>query len=399
MSNEISARDQKKHVFIVAGEHSGDALGGKLMAALKARLGADNVTFAGVGGEDMEAQGLTSLYPISDVAVMGPAAILRALPLIYRRVHQTVDAIVAQNPDVLVIIDSPEFTHPIAKRVRRRAPHIAIVDYVSPSIWAWRPGRAKRMRGYIDSVLALLPFEPGAHRRLGGPNCVYVGHPLSERIAEIRSADGAALARLLGLKPDAPVLLVLPGSRRSEVSHLIDVFGATVAKLKARFPDLAVIIPAVPHLRATIEERARDWAVAPHLIGNGVEKFAGMRLARAALAASGTVTLELAIAGTPSVVAYRVDRIMVPLRFLLKVESVVLANLVAGRNVYPEYLQERCTADLMTPAVAELLEDTPARRVQVDALSDVPARMSIDAESPSLAAADAVIAQFSDSGR
>lgn len=399
MSHENNAFSQSKRVFIVAGEHSGDALGGKLMAALKSRLGVDNVSFAGVGGEDMAAEGLAPLYPISDVAVMGPVAILRALPLIYRRVHQTVDAIVAQNPDVLVIIDSPEFTHPIAKRVRRRAPHIPIVDYVSPSIWAWRPGRAKRMRGYIDSVLALLPFEPAAHRRLGGPNCVYVGHPLSERIDEIRSADGPALARQLGLKHDAPVLLVLPGSRRSEVTHLIDVFGATVANLKTRFPDLAVIIPVVPHLRTTIEERTRDWAVTPLLIGNGPEKFAAMRLARAALAASGTVTLELAVAGTPSVVAYRVDRIMVPLRILLKVESVVLANLVVGRNVYPEYLQERCTAELMTPAIAELLDDTPARRAQVEALHDVPARMSIDAESPSLAAADGVIAELRDSSR
>lgn len=377
-------------IFVVAGEHSGDALGARLIGALRTRLGND-VSFAGVGGDEMAAQGVPSLYPMSDVAVMGPAAILSALPLIYRRVHETVDAIVAANPDALVIIDSPEFTHPIAKRVRRRAPHIPIIDYVSPSVWAWRPGRAKRMRRYVDLVLGLLPFEPAAHRRLGGPACVYVGHPLSERIDEIRGADADGLRARLGLSADQPVLLVLPGSRRSEVTHLIDVFGETVADVARQMPNLAVVIPAVPHVRDMIAARTQSWSVKPHIIGASHEKFAAMKLARAALAASGTVTLELAIANTPTVVAYRVDRIMVPLRFLLKVESVVLTNLVLSKNVYPEFLQERCTAADMAPAVRALLEDTPARRAQCDALAETANRLAVDADSPSLAAADAVI--------
>src|SRR5690606_6571830 len=197
------------HIFLVAGEQSGDALGASLMAALQARLG-ERVVFSGVGGALMETCGLESLFPLSDVAVMGPLSILPRLPRIVRRVHRTVDAAVAAQPDVVVIIDSPEFTHAIAKRVRRRCPGIPIIDYVSPSVWAWRPGRAKRMRGHIDHALALLPFEPEAHQRLGGPACTYVGHPLIERCEWLDQPDPLPLAERLGLQTDRPVLLVLP---------------------------------------------------------------------------------------------------------------------------------------------------------------------------------------------
>ena len=184
-------------IFVVAGEHSGDALGAKLIAALKTAH-AGPIHFSGVGGEEMAHEGFVSRFPIEDVAVMGPMSILPRLPRIVRRVYQTVDAALAAAPDAVVIIDSPEFTHPIAKRIRKRAPHIPIIDYVSPSVWAWRPGRAKRMRRYIDHVLALLPFEPDAHARLGGPPCTYVGHPLIEKLDEIQNADAAALALRLG---------------------------------------------------------------------------------------------------------------------------------------------------------------------------------------------------------
>jgi lipid-A-disaccharide synthase len=377
-------------VFLVAGEHSGDALGARLMRSLRIRTDGA-VTFAGVGAEEMAAEGLASLYPMADVAVMGPKAILRSLPLIMKRVYQTVDAIAAANPDVLVIIDSPEFTHPIAKRVRRRAPHIRIIDYVSPSVWAWRPGRAKRMRAYIDRVLGLLPFEPDAHRRLGGPECVYVGHPLSERLDEVMAGDPDDLSRRLNLDADKPVLLVLPGSRRSEVDHLMAAFGATAGQLQALIGPVSVIIPAVSHLKDRIAQHAADWPVAPHFVSGTSEKYLAMRLARAALAASGTVTLELALAGTPAVVAYKVDAVVVPFRFLLKVESVVLANLVLGEKVYPEFLQDQCTASIMAPVLADLMRDGPLRQQQIADLRPTAAKLRIDAESPSLAAAGAVL--------
>src|SRR5215212_7288470 len=198
-------------VWLIAGEESGDQLGAKLMPALKMLLGPTAVAFAGVGGEAMAAQGLRTLFPLSDIAVMGIGAVVARLPSIVQRVYRTVDTIVGGRPDAVVIIDSPEFTHAVAKRVRKRRPSLPIVNYVSPSVWAWRPGRARRMRPYVDHLLALLPFEPAAHQRLGGPITTYVGHPLIERLAELRPGPGER--RPLG---EGPIeLLVLPGSRRS----------------------------------------------------------------------------------------------------------------------------------------------------------------------------------------
>lgn len=377
-------------IFLVAGEHSGDALGAKLIAALGQRRGGQ-IAFAGVGGEDMAQEGFASLFPIEDVAVMGPMSILPRLPRILRRVYQTVDAALAFAPDAVVIIDSPEFTHPIAKRIRKRAPHIPIIDYVSPSVWAWRPGRARRMRRYVDHVLALLPFEPEAHARLGGPPCTYVGHPLIEKLGDIEGADGAALAARLGLVRDRPVLLVLPGSRTSEVGRLIDVFGEAVARVSAKVP-VEVVIPAVRHVRDLIVAKTSTWTPRPYIVDAGTaDKYAAMRLARAALAASGTVTLELALAQTPSVVAYKVDKLIANLRFLLKVPSVVLANLVLGKNVYPEYLQEACTAEALADALLPLLSDMPERQAQLAALADTPEKLRLASSSPSIAAADTVL--------
>lgn len=379
------------NVFIVTGEHSGDALGGKLMAALKARHpGA--IRFSGVGDAHMADEGLQSIYPIADVTVMGPLSILPRLPRITRRVYQTVGAALASRPDVVVIIDAPEFTHPIAKRIRKRAPEIPIVDYVSPSVWAWRPGRAKKMRPYVDHLMALLPFEPESHRRLGGPPCTYVGHPLIERIATFQSTDGSELAARLGLDRALPVLVVLPGSRSSEVGRLMQPFGETLALLKAQGRRFEVLIPSVPHVRGLIEQGLSAWPVRPHLLSGEADKIAAFRLARAALAASGTVTLELGLAGTPMVVAYRVDQLAARLRFLLKVHSVVLANLVLGENAFPEYLQEECRADMIAPALAALLDETAARRAQLDALARIPDKMLLAEGTPSERAAEIVLA-------
>ena len=377
--------------FIVAGEHSGDALGAKLMAALTAKL-ANGVTFSGVGGAEMAHQGLQSLFPIEDVAVMGPMAILPALPRITQRVYQTVAAALEAKPDAVIIIDSPEFTHPIAKRIRKRAPGIPIIDYVSPSVWAWRPGRARKMRPYVDEILGLLPFEPEAHVRLGGPHCTYVGHPLIERLGEIEGADAAGLARRLKLDPAKPVLLVLPGSRRSEVGRLIGVFGETVGRLAQSGPAFEIVVPALPHVRAEIEHASAAWAVKPRIVDSAAEKYAAMRLARAALAASGTVTLELALAGTPMVVAYKVDGLIASIRFLIKTPSVILANLILGGNAFPEFLQEAATAENLSKALRPLMSDSPGRAAQVAALARIPAKMKLPGgAAPSDAAADAVL--------
>lgn len=384
-------------LFLVTGEHSGDALGGRLMAALN-RLCKGRVHYLGVGGHDMEREGLSSQFPLSDVAVMGPLSILARLPRIVSRVHRTVDAAVAAEPDAVVIIDAPEFTHPIAKRIRKRAPLIPVIDYVSPSIWAWRPGRAKKMRRYVDHVLALLPFEPDAHKRLGGPPCTYVGHPLVERLDWLRDLDPWPLAQRLRLDPDRLVLVVLPGSRSSEVSRLMEPFGKTVDLLRARGVDPHVIIPVVPHLREMVEAQAQTWTTRPFLVDSEADKFRAFKLAHAALAASGTVTLELAIVGAPMIVAYRVDGLAARLRFLLKVPSVVLANLVLGENAFPEFLQEDCTAEHMSAALELLLRDTPERRAQLEALARVPKQMLLSSEAPSDIAAQVVL-HYAEHGR
>ena len=376
---------------VVAGEHSGDLLGGKLMEALNAATGG-RIVYAGVGGEHMEAHGLSSIFPLAEVAVMGPLSILPRLPRIVRRVYNAVDATISFEPDAVVIIDSPEFTHPIAKRIRKRRPAIPIIDYVSPSVWAWRPGRARRMRAYVDHVLALLPFEPSAHERLGGPKCTYVGHPMIERYDWIRARDSAALAERLGLDPARPVLVVLPGSRPSEVSRLMQPFGEAVAALFAAGLRPEVVLPVVASVRGLVEAGVAGWTVRPHIVSGDDDKFAAFRLATAALAASGTVTLELAVAGTPMVVAYRVDQVAARLRFLLKVHSVVLANLVLGENAFPELLQEDCTGEKLAAALAPLLSETPQRRAQLAALERIPSRLLLDHGTPSERAAEVVLA-------
>jgi len=353
-------------VCIVAGEESGDQLGSELMLALSERLGAD-VRYCGVGGEKMTALGLASYFDMSDVSVMGLSAVLARLPLIVRRVYQTVDAVVADDPDVLVIVDSPDFTHSVAKRVRKRAPHIPIVGYVSPSVWAWRPGRARKMSVYVDELLALLPFEPDAHKRLGGPRTHYVGHPLSEHAGDLRPADGERES----LNGADPVLLVLPGSRRSEIDRLLPVFGESLALVQKDLPDVKIVLPAVAHLKTRIQEGVSNWPVQPQVVTGQDAKKAAFRRAHAALAASGTVSLELALSGVPMVVAYKVDwffRRLKDLNRILKfasVDSFVLPNIILGGKAIPEFLDDEVQPEVLAGHLIKLLSDTPERDRQL----------------------------------
>jgi len=371
-------------IWIVSGEESGDQLGAKLMRALKARLEPECLRFGGVGGHAMAGEGLKSLFPLEDIAVMGITAVIARLPTVLKRIRFTTDAVVAAKPDLLVIIDSPDFTLRVAKAVRARAPAIPIVEYVSPSVWAWRPGRAPKMRAYVDHLLALLPFEPAAHERLGGPPTTYVGHPLIERLDEIRPKPGAR-----GQETDAPLkLLVLPGSRRSEVSRLMEPFGEALAMLKERSPrPFEVTIPAVPHLADEIWSRAEGWSVKPRIVQGEAAKWEAFREADAALAASGTVTLELGLSGVPMVVAYRVSKIEEVLKYLIKAPSIVLTNLVLGENVIPELIQWNCTPEKLTEALLLLFGDTPERRRQVEAFAKLDTLMRIGDEAPSERAA------------
>jgi lipid-A-disaccharide synthase len=375
-------------VALVAGEHSGDQLGFKLMRALReARPG--EVAFSGVGGEAMEAEGLKSLFPISDIAVMGILPVLARLPTLIARIRKTAEAIIAARPDVLVIIDSPDFTHRVARRVRAALPSLPIVDYVSPSVWAWRPGRAKAMRTYVDCVLALLPFEPEAYRRLGGPPCTYIGHTLIEQIGSLRP-DPDEQRRRDG-KP--PLLLVLPGSRRSEIRHHMAVFGETLRLLREQGADFELVLPTMPHLLDAVREGVANWSVTPRIAVGEQEKKAAFRIARAAFAKSGTVTLELALAGVPMIGAYRAGPIEMWIALALaKTSSVILANLVIGENVVPEFMQAHATPEKLAPALRDVLEDTPQRRRQLEAFSRLDAIMATGGQPPSVMAADIVLA-------
>jgi len=392
-------RDQTRELtlMLVAGEHSGDALGAKLMNAIRAGH-PGRVRFVGVGGELMQAEGLTSLFPLSDVAVMGPLAILARLPQLAERIHLTVEAAIDARPDAVVIVDSPEFTHPIAKRIRIQLPDLPIIDYVSPSIWAWRPGRAKKMTAYVDHVLALLPFEPAAHARLGGPPCSYVGHPMIERLDWIRGLDTAPLRAGLGPPETHLPLVVLPGSRASELNHLLDVFGQTLARIERKDRELDILIPAVAHLRERIRRETKEWPGRVHVLETDADKFAAFKVGRAALAASGTVTLELALTGLPMVVAYRVDPLAAYLRFLVKVPSVVLANLVLEEKAFPEFLQEDCTPEQLSAALDALIADTPERARQLKAVTALADRMTLPDGSPSERAA-AIVLEYAERGR
>ena len=371
-------------IAMIAGEASGDQLGFKLMQAVR-ELHPD-CRFIGVGGDRMQEEGLNSLFPMSDIAVMGILTVLGRLPLILRRIKETADFVISSQPDALVIIDSPDFTHRVARKVRQAKPDIPIINDVSPTVWAWRPGRAARMRAYIDHVLALLPFEPEAHQRLGGPPCTYIGHPLIERLDELRPDAGEAYRR--ASKP--PIVLVLPGSRRGEIARLMAPFGEAIALLVQQSPDpIDFVLPAVSHLEGMIRTAMADWPVKPRLVLGEADKYAAFRTARCALAASGTVTLELALAGVPHVVGYRVSILEAQLRYLIQVSTIVLPNLILGNNAVPEFLQEACNGPALATALLPLLTDTPQRQAQLDAMRELDQRMAVPVP-PSIGAAQII---------
>lgn len=378
-------------VFLVAAEESGDRLGAALMRALRVRT-EGRVRFAGVGGREMAAEGIASLYPIDDLPLIGFSAIPRRIPKILRLMRFTAKTVVARRPRVLVIIDSPGFTRGIARRVRAADPSIAIVEYVSPSVWAWRPGRARVMRAYIDHILALLPFEPAVHRRLGGPPCTYVGHPLVEQVNNLRPSAEEARRRL-GLPP---ILLVLPGSRSGEIERLLDTFAQAVDLVHERLGSLEVVVATVPHLAEAVRNATARWPLRPRIVVETADKQAAFRVATAALAKSGTVTLELALAGVPMIAAYKVsalEYITVGRGILKRIPSIILTNLLLGENVVPELLQQNCTAENLAAALMPLFGDTRERRRQLEAFSRLDAIMEVGSSAPALRAADIVLAE------
>ena len=384
-----------RKIFLIATEESGDRLGAHLMKVLRQRLG-DAVRFEGVGGRSMAREGLRSLFPIEELSIIGFSAVVKQLPRVLRLIRQTAAAVLRAGPDILVIIDSPDFTHRVARRVRARDTTIPIVDYVSPSVWAWRPSRARAMRAYVDHVLALLPFEPEAYRRLQGPPCTYVGHPLTEQLGSLKPGAEDEARR----NGTPPVLVVLPGSRRSEIRHHMAIFGEALERLQAQGKAFDLILPTMPHLLELVSEGVKSWKVAPQIVVGEQERRAAFRMASAALAKSGTVTLELALAGVPMIAAYRAGAIEA--WFVLRaitVQSVILANLVVGENVVPEFIQDDCTADNLAGALGEVLSDSPMRQRQLKAFARIDDIMSTGNQSPSVRAADIVLVTLRKSRR
>lgn len=377
-------------VFILAGEPSGDKLGGALMAGLKTLR--PDVRFEGIGGPQMQGEGLNSRFDMSELSVMGLAEILPKYRHLKRRIAQTAEAVIAMRPDVLITIDSPDFSLRVAKRVKAGST-IRTVHYVAPTVWAWRPGRAAKMARHIDQVLALLPFEPPL-MQAAGMRCDFVGHPVvAEPIAS--DAEVRAFRKTYGIG-EAPLLLVLPGSRRSEVARLGETFAATIEKVKSHHPDLRIVVPAAAPVADAVKDLTHQWpdttVLDPRKGDYGAamtEKRAAFRAADVALAASGTVSLELAAADTPMVIAYDMSPLS---RFIigrmLLVDTVTLVNLVSETRVVPEYIGKNCTSDAIAQGVMDVLSAPDAQRA---ALALSMARLGQGQEDPGLRAARAVL--------
>ena len=370
--------------MLVCGEPSGDALGAQLMGGLKALAG-DRVSFTGVGGLAMEREGLKSLYPLDATAVMGLREVVPAIPAILRRVKQAVDFAVQTKPDAVVVIDSPDFTHRVARALRKRDPSIRTVDYVAPQVWASRAYRARAMARYFDLVLALFPFEVPFFEKYG-LKAVFVGHPVVERAA--RMAGGAALRARLGIAADAPLLALLPGSRTSEIRFILPAFREAVDLLAKKIPGLVTVLPTVPHVAAKVRAATQDWATPLHIVEGEADKYAAFDAATIALAASGTVTAELALSRTPMVVAYKVGGLTYFLsRWMMLVKHFTLINILLDREAVPEYLQGAATPETLAGAVAHLFADENARAAQVNAMNEFATLLGEKDEPPSLRAA------------
>ena len=376
--------------FLIAGEESGDSLGATLMEALRAQVPGE-IRFLGVGGSRMERLGLTSMFPMRDINHVGATAIVANLPRILNRMQQAAKAIARAEPDVFVMIDCPGFNLGVARRVRKRNPRVPIVDYVSPTVWVWRPRRAPRMARFVDHLLAILPFEPEVHERLKGPPTTYVGHPLIEKIDRLRPAPGERPP--LGTT-ERPTLLVLPGSRHGEISRLLDAFGETVARVVAENGPMEVLLPVVPRFAEEIKARTAAWPVKPTIVEGEEAKYAAFRRGHLALAASGTVTLELALAGVPMVVAYRIDPVAKSVKHIVlrRLHSFVLPNLITGTKDVPEFLDRETTPERLAAALKPLLSDTPERERQRAAFARLDGLMTLGHGTPSSRAAEIVLA-------
>ena len=378
-------------LFLIAGEPSGDRLGAALMAGLKTLQ--PGIEFIGVGGALMEAEGLTSLFPMEELSVMGLAEVIPKYRALKARIAQTAAEVTRQHPDALITIDSPDFCLRVAKIVRAANPGQRTIHYVAPSVWAWRPGRAKKMAPLIDHVLALLPFEP-PYMQAAGMTCDFTGHPVTAE--PLASADQAAAFRTAhNIAPDAPLILALPGSRRGEVSRLGPIFGAALAQVVAEKPTARIVVPTVRGVAPLVREIVATWPGKPLVVETPEEKRAAFAAANVALAASGTVSLELAANHLPMVIAYDFNWLsrQIILR-MVRVDTATLVNLVTDTRTVPEFIGAACKPATIAPAVLEMLRPGPKREAQAAAMADCMAALGQGGEPPGLRAARSVLAHI-----
>lgn len=375
-------------IFIVAGEPSGDALGGALISALRQRTGG-RLRVAGIGGERMREEGLESLVALGDLAIMGVAEVLPRAPVILRRVRETVAAIRALRPDAVVTIDSSGFSWRVAHGLRRRGETLPLIHYVAPMVWAWRAGRARRMARWYDHLMTLLPFEPPYFERVG-LSCSFVGHPVMESGAE--KGDGWRFRAMHGLTPDDLLITVLPGSRRGEVRRLLPIFGVALKRLEDLVGPFRVVVPTVATVAATVADAVATWPGNAIVVQHPRAKYDAFAASRAALAASGSVALELAVARLPMVVGYRLNPLTEAfLDRVLKVRQVNLVNLLLGRPLVCELLGPNCTPERLAASLAELIDDERVRATHRQGYDGAVRRLAGDGVSPSLRAADQIL--------
>ncbi|MFQ5958018.1 MAG: lipid-A-disaccharide synthase [Alphaproteobacteria bacterium] len=381
-------------IFLVAGEPSADYLGGRLMAALKDATGGA-LRFAGVGGEHMRAEGLESLFPMNDLSVMGYIEVVPRIPRLLARIRETAAAARALAPHAVVTIDSPDFTLRVARRLAGCG--FPLIHYVAPQVWAHRPRRAARIARFLDHVLALLPFEPPYFEAAGLP-CTFVGHAVVEAGAD--HGDGPGFRARHGIPPQAPVLCALPGSRHGETSRHLPVFAATLERLAARFPGLEAVIPTVAPVAAEVSAVAARWPVKARVVSGTAERFDAFAASTVALAVSGTVVVELAIAGVPTVITYRANPLTAwAARRMIRVPYVGLVNLILDRPVMPELLQDQCRPGMLAEAVGALLADADARAAQVAESRRAAEMIGLGGPPPSRRAAEAVLGIIAKSTR
>lgn len=362
-------------VAVVAGESSGDLLGADLIAALKAKTGRD-VSLVGVGGPALAEQGLVPLFDFGEINIMGFVAVARNLPRLLSLIRRTANAIAAARPDVLVIIDSPDFTHRVARKVREKLPNLPVVNYVCPSVWAWKEYRAAAMRAYVDHVLAVLPFEPEAMARLGGPPTTYIGHRLRSLSSLLAARETLAARRNTGASEKN--ILLLPGSRNHEVRRLLPLFGETARIMRERGSRSRLMLATVPHQERNVREITAEWPVKPEIFVGEAAKWQAFEQADAALAASGTVLLELALTGIPTISTYKTDVLIRMVLSRIKAWSGALPNLIADYPVVPEYFDEFIRPAALARWMERLSADAPERAAMLAGFDDIFDRMATE---------------------